>query len=62
MSSGAVTFGPYGGIVTALNGDSIGATVKAQSQIRLVISLKLDQASGTLTGTVTGSTGGGESQ
>ncbi len=62
MSSGAVTFGPYGGIVTALNGDSIAATVKAQSQIRLVISLKLDQASGTLTGTVTGSTGGGESQ
>jgi sulfoxide reductase heme-binding subunit YedZ len=62
MSSGAVTFGPYGGIVTALNGDSISATVKAQSRVQLVISLKLDQVSGTLTGTVTGSTGGEVSQ
>jgi hypothetical protein len=62
MSSGAVTFGPYGGIVTSLNGDSITATVKAQSRIQLVISLKLDQARGTLTGTVTGSTGGKENQ
>ena len=55
MSSGTVTFGPYRGVVIALDGGTVTATVQASSPIQLVASLQLDRQSGAITGTVTGS-------
>ncbi|MBF6554940.1 MAG: ferric reductase-like transmembrane domain-containing protein [Acidimicrobiales bacterium] len=62
MSSGSVTFGPYRGVVTALDGGTLSATVQAQSHIQLVVSLELNRQSGAITGTVTGSSGTGTNQ
>jgi methionine sulfoxide reductase heme-binding subunit len=62
MSSGAVSLGPYHGVVTALEGGSVTAVVGTQPQIQLAISLNLDQTTGTLTGTVSGSAAGGGSR
>jgi hypothetical protein len=62
MSSGSVTFGPYRGVVTALDGGTVSATVQAQSQIHLVVSLELNRQSGAMAGTVTGSSGTGTNQ
>jgi len=55
MSSGTATFGTYRGSVTALNGETVSATVLAPSPIQLVVSIQLDRQSGAITGTVTGS-------
>jgi methionine sulfoxide reductase heme-binding subunit len=62
MSSGSVIFGPYRGVVTALDGGTVSATVQAQSQIHLVVSLELNRQSGAIAGTVTGSSGTGTNQ
>jgi hypothetical protein len=62
MSSGSVIFGPYGGVVTALDGGTVSATVQAQSQIHLVVSLELNRQSGAIAGTVTGSSATGTNQ
>ena len=54
MSSGTVTFGGYHGVVTGLSGGSVSALVSAPSPESLVLSLSVDQVSGALSGTVTG--------
>ncbi len=55
MSSGSVTLGGAHGVVTALQGNSVSATLNAVHPLALVLTLSVDQATGTLSGTVTGS-------
>jgi sulfoxide reductase heme-binding subunit YedZ len=56
MSSSQVTWGQETGSVTALQGSTIGATVSGPNgSADLTMQLNLDQANGTLTGTVSGS-------
>ncbi len=57
MSSGTVTFGPYQGAVTALNGGTVQADVSAPRPEVLTLSLQVDQETGALTGTVSGQAG-----
>jgi sulfoxide reductase heme-binding subunit YedZ len=58
MSSSQVTWGSATGMVTALQGSTIGATVSGpQGPVNLTLQLNLDRSNGTLTGTVSGSTG-----
>jgi methionine sulfoxide reductase heme-binding subunit len=59
MSSGSVTLGPYSGQVTSLNGGSIGALVQAPVPLQLLLSLNVDQGSGSLSGTVSATASGG---
>ena len=55
MSSSQVTWGPDTGTVTALQGSTIGAKVSGPSgSVDLTMQLNLDQANGTVTGTVSG--------
>ena len=64
MSSGSVTFGPYHGVVDALQGGTVSATVNSPTPMSLILTLSVNQSSGALSGTVTGSSsgsGGGES-
>ena len=57
MSSGSVTFGPYHGTVTALNGGTVQAGVSTPRPEVLTLSLQVDQATGALAGTVSGQAG-----
>ncbi|HEX3565783.1 MAG TPA: ferric reductase-like transmembrane domain-containing protein [Acidimicrobiales bacterium] len=60
MSSSQITWGQDTGSVTALQGSTIGATVKGpHGSVQLSMHLSLDQAHGTLSGTLTGSTTNG---
>jgi DMSO/TMAO reductase YedYZ heme-binding membrane subunit len=60
MSSSQVTWGQDTGSVTALQGSTIGATVRGpQGSVHLSMQLNLNQAQGTLSGTLTGSTTNG---
>ena len=59
LSSGSVTFGPYAGTVVGLNGGTVTMRVNAPGPVTLVANLQIDQQSGALTGTVTGTAGGG---
>jgi hypothetical protein len=60
MSSSQVTWGQDTGSVTALKGSTIGATVKGpHGSVQLSMRLNLDQAQGTLSGTLPGSTTNG---
>ncbi|HZM56717.1 MAG TPA: hypothetical protein VFC03_16980, partial [Acidimicrobiales bacterium] len=64
MSSGSVTFGPYHGVVNALQGGTVSTTVNSPTPMSLILTLSVNQSSGALSGTVTGSSsgsGGGES-
>jgi len=54
MTSGSVTFGPYQGTVTSLDGGTVVATVSAPGPETLTMSLQVDPSSGALVGTVTG--------
>jgi len=54
MTSGSVTFGPYRGAVTSLNGGTVVATVVTPGPETLTMSLQVDPNSGALAGTVTG--------
>ncbi len=54
MSSGTVDLGGYHGTVTGLSGGSLVASVAAPSPESLAVSLTVDQVSGALSGTVTG--------
>jgi DMSO/TMAO reductase YedYZ heme-binding membrane subunit len=58
LSSGTVTFGPYAGSVVGLNGGTVTMRVNAPGPVTLVANLQIDQQSGSLAGTVTGSSGG----
>ncbi len=57
MSSGSVTFGPYHGTVTALDGGTVQADVSTPRPEVLTLSLQVDQGTGALTGTVSGQAG-----
>ncbi len=58
MSTSKVSFGNERGAVTALDGSSIGATVRGpMGTVNLVIQLSIDQSSGTFSGSVSGSSG-----
>jgi hypothetical protein len=59
LSSGSVTFGPYRGAVTGLNGGTVSATVSTPNRLLLTLALNVDQSSGALSGTVSGTPGGG---
>ncbi len=54
MTSGSVTFGPYQGPVTSLDGGTVVATVATPGPETLTMSLQVDPNSGALAGTVTG--------
>jgi hypothetical protein len=58
LSSGTVTFGPYHGTVTGLNGGTVTARVQAPGPVDLVSNLQIDQQTGALSGSVTGTPGG----
>jgi DMSO/TMAO reductase YedYZ heme-binding membrane subunit len=58
LSSGTVTFGPYAGSVVGLNGGTVTMRANAPGPVTLVANLQIDQQSGALSGTVTGSSGG----
>jgi sulfoxide reductase heme-binding subunit YedZ len=58
LSSGAVTYGPYHGTVVGLNGGTVTARVDAPGPETLVIELQIDQQTGGITGTVSGTPGG----
>ncbi len=61
-SSTQVTWGSATGTVTTLNGSTLDATVASGGQsVQLVLVLQLDQANGSLTGTVSGTPGPGNS-
>jgi DMSO/TMAO reductase YedYZ heme-binding membrane subunit len=62
MSSGAVTFGPYHGVVTALQGGTVSASVNSPTPMTLTLDLSVDQNSGALGGTVTGTSAEGRSR
>ena len=62
MSSGSVTFGPYRGVVTGLNGGTVSATVSTPSPLLLTLALNVDQNSGALSGTASGTSGGGSNR
>jgi sulfoxide reductase heme-binding subunit YedZ len=57
LASGTVTLGPYRGRVTGLNGGTVVGTVSIPSPITLTISLQVDQQSGGLSGSVSGTAG-----
>jgi hypothetical protein len=59
MSSSQVVFGDAQGAVTALDGSNVAATVSGPSgRINLQMLLDIDQSTGSVTGTVSGSSGG----
>lgn len=61
MSSSNVSLGAEHGSVTALDGSTIAATVDGpRGRIDLVMQLQISQVDGTVTGTVSGTSGGGQ--
>ena len=58
LSSGTITFGGYRGAVMALNGGTVTGRVNAPGPVTLVVNLQIDQQTGALSGSVTGSSGG----
>jgi DMSO/TMAO reductase YedYZ heme-binding membrane subunit len=58
LSTGSVTFDGYHGVVTSLNGDTIGASVATPRPQALTLTVNIDQNTNTVSGTVTGATGG----
>ena len=52
LSSGSVTLGPYRGVVTALEGCTMAATLASPAPLALTIDLNVDQSTGALSGTV----------
>jgi len=59
LASGTVTIGSSKGPVTGLNGGTVVGTVSTPSPITLTISLQVDQQSGGLSGSVSGTAGAG---
>jgi hypothetical protein len=61
MTSSQVSFGPQQGVVTALEGTTIAASVSGGGRSEsLVLQLGLDRASGTVSGTVSGQAANGQ--
>jgi hypothetical protein len=61
MSSSNVSLGADHGSVTTLAGSTIAATVDGpRGRIDLAMQLQISQADGTVTGTVSGTSGGGQ--
>jgi DMSO/TMAO reductase YedYZ heme-binding membrane subunit len=54
LSSGSVALGPYRGVVTALEGGTLAATLASPTPLALTIDLNVDQSTGALSGTVSG--------
>ncbi len=63
MSSGTVTLGSSHGVVTSLDGGTVSARISSPTPMDLTLSLQVDQNSGALSGTATGTarSGGGDS-
>jgi DMSO/TMAO reductase YedYZ heme-binding membrane subunit len=63
MSSGTVTLGSSHGVVTSLDGGTVSARLSSPTPMDLSLSLQVDQNSGALSGTATGTarSGGGDS-
>ena len=60
MTSSSVTFGNENGQVTALDGATIGATVQGpRGQLDLEMQLSINQSQGTISGTVSATSGNG---
>ena len=62
LSSGTVTLGSSRGVVTALEGGTVSAHLSSPTAMDLTLSLRVDQASGALSGTATGAAPSGDSQ
>ena len=61
MSSSQVVFGDAEGAVTGLDGSNVAATLSGPSgRINLQMLLNIDQSAGSVSGTVSGSSGGRE--
>jgi methionine sulfoxide reductase heme-binding subunit len=58
LSSGSVTYGTYSGTVVGLNGGTVTMRVAAPAATTLVAQLAIDQRTGALSGTVSGTAGG----
>jgi DMSO/TMAO reductase YedYZ heme-binding membrane subunit len=54
MSSGSVTLGSSSGVVTSLSGGTVTAEVSSPTPMTLTMSLQVDQNTGALSGTATG--------
>ena len=57
LSSGTVTYGTYQGTVVGLSGGTVTMRVDAPGPTSLVANLSIDQQTGALSGTVSGSAG-----
>ena len=54
MSSGSVTLGSASGVVTSLSGGTVTADLSSPTPMTLTMSLQVDQNTGALSGTATG--------
>ncbi len=54
LSSGTVTLGSSHGVVTSLSGGTVSARITSPTAMDLTLSLRVDQNSGALSGTATG--------
>jgi len=61
LSSGTVTLGTSHGVVTSLNGGTVSARISSPTPMDLTLSLQVDQNSGALSGTATGTPRSGDS-
>ncbi|HEY4928009.1 MAG TPA: ferric reductase-like transmembrane domain-containing protein [Acidimicrobiales bacterium] len=59
LTSGTITFGPDRGQVTSLNGGTVVGTVSTPTPVTLTVTLQIDQQSGGLSGSVSGTAGSG---
>ncbi|MGD0881818.1 MAG: ferric reductase-like transmembrane domain-containing protein [Acidimicrobiales bacterium] len=58
LTSGAVSFGPYRGTVTSLDGDTVAAAISGAGPLALTVTLSINQGTGTLFGTAVGTSSG----
>ena len=59
LSSGTISLGPFTGPVTGLNGGTVVGTVSTPNPVTVTLSLRLDQGTGGLSGTVSATAGSG---
>ncbi len=60
LSSGTVALGSSRGVVTSLNGGTVSARISSPTPMDLTLSLQVDQNSGALSGTATGTARSGD--
>ena len=58
LADGSVDLGPDHGTVASLHGDTVVAVLAGDAPIELVVTLRVDQGTGALSGTLTGTRNG----